>query len=196
MPRQLPRWDVCIFLLSFTTIQSCSSNFEQTQSPAKIQIASEQIEIIKAYLDAGEIRNANAAIEEFLKEHSDDPRTVDVLKTKESIGRIVAQGFRALEKAITSASKTKSYSKAWEDLYRFLEIAPTHTEALALKVKLQKTAHKEATDLFLKAQTYESKSRLAAEQYYRRSLDAADPRSELAIAAAQGIQRTKKRSLD
>ncbi|MDB5037964.1 MAG: hypothetical protein JWQ35_1492 [Bacteriovoracaceae bacterium] len=157
----------------------------------------EDIESIKLHLNLGEVAEAKSGIDAFIKKYPEHPRMAEVLTFKKEIQSGLEKSFATTRTTVDRFVRTESYENAWKELYRFLDIMPTHAEALQLKDEIEKVTMPKASQYYNQARVYEYEADdlVAAEQYYKKALDVSDPRSELAKKANRRYADVKRKNI-
>lgn len=154
---------------------------EQEKTEKRSADADDEVFEIKSAMDRGDVNEARAKIEHFLKEYPDHPQAEDVLRFKVQMDSGLTKSFESSQSTIERFLQTEAYENAWQEAYRFLDLVPDYKPMFELKDKIEKLTKAKATQYYNQARVYEFEADdlIAAEQYYKRSMEAADPRGEL-----------------
>jgi len=170
----------------------------KSKATAKVQSeGSEMVAQIKNHLNFGEVGKANAIIAKFLEEFPQHPQAGEVVGLKAQLEAAVDRSFESTRSAIEQLVETESFENAWKELYRFVDLMPTHGHVKSLRELIEKKAGGKAVQYYNQARVYEYEADdlVAAEQYYKRTLEIADPRSDLAKKAGRRYAEVKQRTI-
>ncbi len=116
---------------------------------------------------------------------------------QEQLDAGVQKSFDATISKIESLIEAESYENAWKEYYRFEEMMPSHPKLKSLYASIELRAEPKAVQFYNQARVFEFEADdlVAAEQYYKKTIDSADPRSELSKKATRRYAEVKKRSI-
>ena len=143
------------------------------------------LEETKLQLDVAEAGEAFIKMDEFLRKYPTHSRVQEVVRLKEETEQSIDLAFRATKSKVDSFMQLESYENAWKEVYNFLDKIQNYEPAKKLQEELSLKTYSRAVQYYNQGRVfeYETDDLVAAEQYYRRSLEVADPRSDLAEKA-------------
>lgn len=152
---------------------------------------------INSELDFANVPQARKLIDEFLKKYPMHNKVGEVFRLKKQLEEQLGGAFASTKTSIETLIKAESYENAWTEIYRFLDQMPDHQQALELKMTLDKQTAPRATQYYNQARVfeYEADDLVAAEQYYKKTLDVSDPRGELYKKAQRRYADVKRKSI-
>ena len=152
---------------------------------------------IKALMNANDVTAAQKMIEQFLKRYSVHPRKRDVLAFKDELNQMVQSSFATSKATIEKFLQAESYESAWQELYRFLDVMPNHADALEVRRLVDRQTSARAMQYYNQARVFEFEADdlVAAEQYYKRAIEVADPRGELTKKAARRYAEVRRKTI-
>ncbi len=152
---------------------------------------------IKMSMDIGDIETARAKIDELLKTDADEESKNEALALQSQLGDMVGRSFETTRQKIEMLVSTESFESAWRELYKFLDVMPSHTDAKEMKSKLEEQTRPRASQFYNQARVYEFEADdlVAAEQYYKKTMEVADPKSDLFDKASRRYAEVKRRSV-
>jgi tetratricopeptide (TPR) repeat protein len=167
------------------------------EQQAAAAVGGEQIDRMALALDTGNMAEASKLINDFLKQYPDHPRRVEVELLQAQFTEMVDRSFATTRETIERLTSANAYEAAWRELYRFMDLVPGHKKAKEMRDYLMKLAQPRATQFYNQARVfeYEADDLVAAEQYYKRTLETADPRSDLAEKASRRYAEVRRRSI-
>ncbi len=153
------------------------------------------LEEISLLLNLGEAGKAYEAIQSFLSKHAKSSRVPEVKGKLLELNQMLDQTFAATKIEVERSLQTQTYEQAWKQLYLFSDMAPHYSGAKELKAQIAKVTTPKATQFYNQARVYEFEADdlMAAEQYYKRSFETADPRSELAQKADRRLADVRRK---
>jgi pSer/pThr/pTyr-binding forkhead associated (FHA) protein len=148
-------------------------------------------------MDEGKIREANLRIEEFLASYTDHPDRPIALDYRNQIRDVIQQTYSAMKREVESFVQTENYELAWEKLYFFMDQVPNFEKTQEVKEILQAATYNRSRQFYNQARVFEFEADdlLSAEQYYKRTLETADPRGELAARANRRYQEVLRKKV-
>lgn len=172
-------------------------NQQQEMSDAKEAEGDRLIADINNELDFANVQEARKHMDEFLKKYSKHPRVSEVLRLKKQLEDQLNGAFATSKMNIETLMKAESYESAWNEVYRYLDQMPESAQALELKSNLEKVTAARATQFYNQARVFEFEADdlVAAEQYYKKALEVADPRGELFKKAQRRFGEVKRKSI-
>ena len=170
---------------------------EKAKEVATLQAGDELFDTIKTHLDLGEAGEASQGIEEFLKKFPQHPKAQDVEALKEENEKSLQRSFASMRTKLETFLQAESYENAWIELYRFTDVMPSHPQAKELKELIHRQTEPKALQFYNQARVfeYEADDLVAAEQYYKKSLEVADPRSDLAKKAGRRYEEVRRKTI-
>jgi pSer/pThr/pTyr-binding forkhead associated (FHA) protein len=189
---EMEKWDRRIAQIE-TKVKSVKRDEEQVAE--KQALADKELTSIKLHLDIGDVATARNEIENFLKKYPDHPQVLEVLQLKKDMELGVERSFATIRTNVERFLKTESYENAWGELYKFLDLMPAYSPAVELKNTIDQSTHPKASQFYNQARVYEYEADdlIAAEQYYKRAMEAADPRSDLSKKAGRRYAEVKRK---
>ncbi len=154
-------------------------------------------ERIQDAFDANQFGEAKKLVEKFAEDFSDHDRAEEVLNLSAQMDQMIARSFEATQSSVKTLMETESYETAWKELYRFKELMPPYPPADKLKTELAKVAGSKASQFYNQARVFEFEADdlVAAEQYYKKTLEFADPESELFQKAKRRFEDVKRKGI-
>ncbi|MBN8553819.1 MAG: FHA domain-containing protein [Deltaproteobacteria bacterium] len=172
---------------------------QRRQAQAKIanQDADRLLRSIKTNLDMANTSQARNEIDEFIKKYPNHSSTREVSALRQEMQRALQITFATVKSNIERFIQAESYEAAWQELYRYLDMAPSNSEAEQLKEIIEKKTTPKAMQYYNQARVFEFEADdlIAAEQYYKRSLDVADPRGELSKKANRRYLEVRRKTI-
>lgn len=175
---------------------------EESQSKAKESTKKQSegnliVGQIKEHLNFGEVGKANVLIDKFLADFPNHPARDEVVGLRAQLEAAVDRSYTATKSSIEQLLSTEAYENAWKELYRFSDLMPNHSQIKDLREMIEKKAGARAVQYYNQARVYEFEADdlVAAEQYYKRTLEVADPRSDLAKKAGRRYAEVKRRGI-
>ncbi|TVQ79205.1 MAG: FHA domain-containing protein [Bradymonadales bacterium] len=152
---------------------------------------------VRALMDEGRAYEAKQMIESFLSEFEEHPDRSIAEDYRRQIQEVIDQTFRALRREIEGHIRTQNFGLAWERVYTYLDQLPKHSGALELRQELLKVTYNRARQFYNQGRVFEFEADdlISAEQYYKRTLEAADPRGELAARAHRRYNEVLRKKL-
>lgn len=156
-----------------------------------------RIESIKVSMDIADAKRARNEINEFLRKYPKHRRTNEVVQLNGELTRALEAAFETARTNIERFVDTEAFANAWQEFYRLSDNMPTHPRLNALREALEKSTGNRAVQFYNQARVYEFETDdlVAAEQYYKRSMEVADPRSELSRKAERRYAEVKRKVL-
>jgi outer membrane protein assembly factor BamD (BamD/ComL family) len=175
---------------------SDSKRQEDLSKERRAQIEKE-IRGIKLHLDLGEVTEARKSIDEFLNSYGEAPEAAEVKQLKAEINSGLDKTFSTTRTNVERFVKTENYENAWKEIYRFLDEVPNYDQAVDLKTSIEKVTRPKAVQYYNQARVYEYEADdlVAAEQYYKRAIEVADPRSDIAQKAGRRYAEVKQKTI-
>lgn len=157
----------------------------------------ELLQDINSELDFANVTEAKKLIEEFVKKYPMHTKVGEVLRLKKQLEDQMGGVFSATKQSVETLIRAEAYENAWTELYRFLDQAPDNPQALELKMSLDRMTAPRATQYYNQARVFEFEADdlVAAEQYYKKTLDSADPRGELYKKAKRRYDDVKRKGI-
>lgn len=189
---EIEKWDQRIAQVEAKV--KTAKHAEEALAEKKVQ-AEKLLRDIKLNLDTGDVAVARVKIEEFLKEFAEHPQALEVLQLKRDMELGVERSFSTIRTNVERFLKTESFENAWAELYKFLDMMPAYAPGIELKTLIDQATRPKASQYYNQARVYEYEADdlIAAEQYYKRAMEAADPRSELAKKATRRHAEVKRK---
>lgn len=152
---------------------------------------------IRGYMDAGRVNEASLTIERFFREFPDHPDQALVQRLREEIDSTVSMMFDQLKTQIEALIESQTYSSAWEKIYKFLDRIPKYPPALKLKEEIDSKTKLQASKFYQRARLfeYETNDLVAAEQFYKKSLETADPKGDLIEKASRRLKEVQQKMM-
>jgi hypothetical protein len=152
---------------------------------------------IKSDLDMANTAEAKAGIDEFLEKYPDHPRASEVIAMKQEMQKALQVTFATTKANIEKFIQAESYEGAWQEYYRYVDMMPQTSESQQLKDFIEKKTSPKAMQYYNQARVFEFEADdlIAAEQYYKRSLEVADPRSELFNKATRRYAEVRRKTI-
>ncbi len=159
--------------------------------------AGNEIDIIKLHLDMGEVAEARKKITLFIENYPEHPRIGEVKSLKAQLEASVEKTFDTTKSNLERFVQTESYDSAWKEFYRFSDLMPNHSKISELRLNIERATRAKSTQYYNQARVYEYEADdlLAAEQYYKRAMEAADPRGELYQKANRRYSEVKRKMI-
>ncbi len=154
-------------------------------------------ERIQDAFDANQFGEAKKLVEKFAEDFSEHERAEEVLNLSSQMDQMIVRSFEATQSSVKTLMETESYETAWKELYRFKELMPPYPPADKLKTELAKVAGSKASQFYNQARVFEFEADdlVAAEQYYKKTLEFADPESELFQKAKRRFEDVKRKGI-
>lgn len=148
-------------------------------------------------MDEGKIREANLRIDEFLASFEDHPDRALALDYRNQIRDVIQQTFSAMKREVETFVKTDNFALAWEKLYYFMDQVPNFDRVQEVKQLLHSASYNRARQYYNQARVFEFEADdlLSAEQYYKRTLETADPRGDLAARANRRYEEVLRKKV-
>lgn len=164
---------------------------------ANSQEAADLFDVIKMHMDQGEVGRASEEMEKFLNEFPTHPKAKEVLTLRSDLEKSIQVSFATTKQNIEKFISAESYQNAWIELYRFMDLIPNHSDALELKASIERVAGAKALQYYNQARVFEFEADdlVAAEQYYKRSLETTDPKGELFKKAQRRLEDVRRKSI-
>lgn len=152
---------------------------------------------IKEALNFGNAAEARRLIEDFYTNYPKHPDRDEVYTLQEQLDSGVEKSFESTLSRINTMLEAESYENAWKEYYRFVETMPKHPKLKDLYASIEAKSEARAVQYYNQARVFEFEADdlVAAEQYYKKTLDTADPKSELAKKAGRRYAEVKKRGI-
>jgi pSer/pThr/pTyr-binding forkhead associated (FHA) protein len=157
----------------------------------------ELFERIQDAFDSNQFGEAKKLVEKFNEDFSEHERAEEVLNLSAQMDQMIERSFEATQSSVKTMMETESYETAWKELYRFQELMPPYPPAEKLKTELAKVAGSRAAQFYNQARVFEFEADdlVAAEQYYKKTLEFADPESELFQKAKRRFEDVKRKGI-
>lgn len=170
---------------------------QKRQVSQMISKGKEALAKIKKLLDRGKVYEASIESQNFLENYPDHPQVAEVEAIQQEIGKAVTLSFDSLKSQIENYIKTENYKLAWEALYRFEDLMPGYPPAQELKRQLTGITRMRAAQFYNQARVfeYEADDLIAAEQYYKKTLETTDPRGDLARKAERRYAEVRRKGI-
>lgn len=191
---EIKHWEDRIVDLEKKASEKKEKAQEQAASNAEGRKVLDQI---KASMNIGDYAEVQRLIVRFMKDYPNHPDREELLELKGEAEVHLEKSFATTQESIERLLEQEGYENAWKELYRFLNIMPDHPRAKDLRALIDKKAGPRATQFYNQARVYEFEADdlVAAEQYYKRSLEISDPQSELHKKASRRYAEVKRRTI-
>jgi len=152
---------------------------------------------IRAFMNSGRVYESSLAIEKFLANYPNHPDVEMVKAYRQEIDNAVNLAFESMKSKIDTFRKTENFKLAWDSLYQFQDIVPDYPPATELQATLEKETQSRAAQFYNQARVfeYEADDLIAAEQYYKKTLDTVNPKSDLATKAERRYAEVKRKGV-
>lgn len=142
-----------------------------------------------------QINEASRLVERFFREFPHHPDLNIAQQYRSEIDTITAAAFESMQREVSSMVQDEKYKPAWDQLYKFLEMVPSFPAALKIKDELAARTKLLGAQFYNKARVfeYETNDLVAAEQFYKKALEAVDPKSDLASKAARRLSQVQQK---
>lgn len=152
---------------------------------------------IRSYMERGQVHEASMAVERFFREFSDHPEIQMVRNFRMQLDQAIKLAFQGVETEIESLSTTENYKLGWEKLYLFMDMIPNYPPAREVLASLEDRTRARAAQYYQKARVFEFETNdlVAAEQYYKKSLETSNPRGDLADKSQRGLTRVQRKMI-
>jgi len=152
---------------------------------------------IRGFMNSGLLQEASNSIEKFFREFPNHPELNLVRSFREEMDEAISFGFSRMQEEIERYRRTENYRMAWESLHRFFDLIPNYPPALELQDALLRETSGRASQFYNQARVfeYEADDLIAAEQYYKRTLETADPRGDLAKKAERRYAEVRRKGI-
>jgi len=152
---------------------------------------------IKASMNIGDYAEVQKLIQEFMKDYPGHADRGELMALQGEALEHLEKSFMTTKESIQRLLDQEGYENAWKELYRFLEVMPEHPQAKVLRTNIETMAGPRAAQYYNQARVYEFEADdlVAAEQYYKRTLEISDPRGELHKKAARRYAEVKRRTI-
>jgi len=157
----------------------------------------ELFERIQDAFDSNQLGEAKKLVTKFNEDFVGHDRFDEVQELSRQMDQMVEKSFEATQNSIKVLMEQESFESAWKELYRFKELMPPYTPADKLKAELTKVAGTKAAQFYNQARVFEFEADdlIAAEQYYKRTLEFADPESDLFQKAKRRFEDVKRKGV-
>lgn len=155
------------------------------------------LEEIKSLMNNAAYSEAADRVEKFLTQYPDHPKRDEVYFLQDQMNQHLSQTLETTKQNIQSFLDAESFENAWKELYRFSDLSPKNPSLAQIRELIEKRAGPKASQYYNQARVFEFEADdlVAAEQYYKKTLEVADPRSELAKKAGRRYAEVKRRSI-
>jgi|GEM_PF-4291617 len=152
---------------------------------------------IRSYMNNGRVNEASQEVEKFLRDYPHHPDINVVKSFRKEIDQAITTSFTLMKESIDQYIQTENYKLAWQALYRFTDLIPGYPPALDLKKELEQKTKMKAAQYYNQGRVFEFEADdlIAAEQYYKKSLDTVDPQSDLASKAKRRYKDVQRKSI-
>lgn len=172
-------------------------NRQEKAIEESVLIGQRKIEEARAQLNLGKVHEAQVILDEFLEEFPNNPERENAEQLRAEIVRAIRVSFDSLKSQVETYLKTENYKVAWDSIYRFLDLVPNYDLAEELRDDVLRQTAMRASQFYNQARVFEFEADdlIAAEQYYKRVMETADPRGDLIKKAERRYAEVKRKNI-
>ena len=170
----------------------------QNTEKSKFVLAGEKkLEEVRDQLNVGKVHEAQRMLQKFLEEFPQHPERENAERLQAEIERAIRMSFDSLKSQVDTYLRVENFKVAWESIYRFMDLVPDYALAEELKDEVSKQTRMRAAQLYNQARVFEFEADdlIAAEQYYKRVIETADPRGDLVKKAERRYAEVRRKNI-
>lgn len=152
---------------------------------------------IQALLNMSHLKEAHKLMDQFLKEDPQNPRANDVRSMRSELMAMISAAKEKTGERIEQFIQSETFEAAWQEFYRFIDAIPDGLYTADLHEKLTRATQPRAVQFYNQARVFEFEADdlVAAEQYYKRAVEAADPRGDLSKKASRRYAEVRRKNV-
>lgn len=156
-----------------------------------------KLEEARTQLNLGRVSEAQGLLSEFLEEFPAHPERQSAEALQAEIERAIQVSFDSLKSQVETYMKAENFKVAWDSIYRFMDLVPGYSLAEDLRSDVLKQTGMRAAQFYNQARVFEFEADdlIAAEQYYKRVIETADPRGDLVKKAERRYAEVKRKNI-
>lgn len=157
----------------------------------------QKLDEAQAQLNLGRVSEAQGLLDEFLENYPTHPERQTAEKLQVEIERAIQVSFESLKSQVETYMKAENFKVAWDSIYRFMDLVPGYALAEDLRSDVLKQTGMRAAQFYNQARVFEFEADdlIAAEQYYKRVIETADPRGDLVKKAERRYAEVKRKNI-
>jgi tetratricopeptide (TPR) repeat protein len=165
---------------------------KQEEKGADLIAEINQLFLAKRYSDS--LRKTN----DFIRAYPDHGDIASMEGLRDDLIREIKVTLDRTRQDITSLVQIENFKQAWDLLYQIGDqVGVDHQSFLEIRAELESKTSAKGAQLYNQARVFEFEADdiVAAEQFYKKTLDTVDPRGELADKANRRFQAVRRKNL-